>query len=177
VLLAAFGRLRAQWPDVELAIIGGQAHEPETQAKLRLLATELGVGACVRFEGRLPPAAVATWLRAADVFALASEREGCCNAVLESLACGTPVVVTRVGDNPHFVKESFNGFLVGVEDSEALAAALGRVLSAQALAPRAEIAAALHRQVGDWDDVAGRVLAFFRERLAAAAAGAGESAR
>lgn len=176
VLLEAFARLRASHPAARLAIVGGASFEADYPGRLRTQVRALGLDEAVQFLGNLEPAVVADWLAAADGFALATAREGCCNAVLEALAVGTPVVTTPVGDNAHFVKESVNGFLVPVDDSGSLAAALGRVLG-ETLAPREEIAAALHRQVGDWDDVAGRVLAFFRERLAATAAGAGESAR
>lgn len=177
VLIEAFAAARRQRPAARLAIIGAASFEPEYPGRLREQVRRLGLDGSVDFLGNLEPKVVADWLAAADAFTLATAREGCCNAVLESLAMGTPVVTTPVGDNAHFVKESVNGFLVPVDDSGMLAAALGRVLSAHALAPRAEIAATLHRQVGDWDDVAGRVLAFFRERLAAMAAGAVESAR
>lgn len=177
VLLEAFARLHAVSPAARLAIIGAASFEADYPARLREQVRGLGLGDAVQFLGNLEPAVVADWLAAADAFVLATAREGCCNAVLEALAVGTPVVTTPVGDNAHFVKESVNGFLVPVDDSESLAAALGRVLSAPPLAPRQEIAAALHRQVGDWDDVASRVLAFFRERLAAVAAGAGEPVR
>ena len=54
---------------------------------------------CDYFAGTLPPQEIAGWLQAADVFALATHREGCCNAVLEALACGIPVVTTPAGDN------------------------------------------------------------------------------
>jgi glycosyltransferase involved in cell wall biosynthesis len=112
--------------------------------------------------GRIPQLEVNTWLQAADVFALASHREGCCNAVLEALAAGRPVVTTPVGDNPQFVHAGVNGALVPVDDVEAferaLEGALERSWDAQA------IARAL--PVGGWEDVAGRVLGFFRERLA-----------
>ncbi len=64
----------------------------------------------VEFIGPRQPDEVVTWLQAADVFALASHREGCCNAVLEALATGTPVVATRVGDNEDSVVQRENGF-------------------------------------------------------------------
>ncbi len=177
VLLEAFARLHAANPAARLAIIGAASFEADYPERLRVQVRALGIDEAVQFLGNLEPAVVADWLAAADAFALATAREGCCNAVLEALAVGTPVVTTPVGDNAHFVKESVNGYLVPVDDSESLAAALGRVLSAPALAPRQDIAAALQRQVGDWDAVAGRVLAFFRERLAARATGAGDSVR
>jgi glycosyltransferase involved in cell wall biosynthesis len=50
--------------------------------------------------GPRDPEELKYWYSAADVFCLASSREGCPNVVLESLACGTPVVATAVGAVP-----------------------------------------------------------------------------
>jgi glycosyltransferase involved in cell wall biosynthesis len=68
------------------------------------------------------------WYNAADIFCLASEREGCPNAVQEALACGTPVVVTPVGGIREILGEHKIGILardLGVEElSRCLAKAL-----------------------------------------------------
>ena len=101
------------------------------------------------------------WLRAADVFALATEREGCCNAVLEALAVGVPVVTTPAGDNPHFVKDGQNGYIVPVDDVPATAAALDRAVST-AQWDRQSISRNL--AVGNWGNVAGQVLEYFAAR-------------
>jgi glycosyltransferase involved in cell wall biosynthesis len=63
------------------------------------------------------------------VFALATSREGCCNAILEALAAGRPVVTTPAGDNAHFVRDGVNGCIVPIDDAAATAAALERTLS------------------------------------------------
>jgi glycosyltransferase involved in cell wall biosynthesis len=170
VLLDAFARIADLCPGAELAVIGGESFEPGTAQSLQRRARELGLANRVRFTGNLPPATVADWLRAADVFALATAREGCCNAVLEALASGAPVVTTPVGDNAQFVVPGVNGALVPVDDAAAMADAIMRAVQASAWDRRA-IAARLHGQVGDWSQVAGRVLEFFAERLAAGAAG------
>ena len=95
VLIEAFARVRARYRDATLAIIGGKAFEPDYPAQLAKLAQDLGVGNAVRFVGNVPPPVVADWLRVAAVFALGTAREGCCNAVLEALGVGVPVVTTR----------------------------------------------------------------------------------
>ncbi len=166
VLLEAFGRLATRFPAAQLVIIGDERFEPGYARAVRQQTDGLGLGGRVRFAGNLPPARVAEWLRAADLFALATAREGCCNAVLEALAVGAPVVTTPVGDNAHFVIPGRNGALVPVDDAAALADALGKAME-RADWDRREIAARLAEQVGDWSRVAIRVLEFFEERLAA----------
>lgn len=161
VVLRAIARLRERGRPVRLALVGGADYEPECPEALRRLAKDLGIAEHVDFVGPIEPARVADWLRAADVFALGTRREGCCNAILEALATGTPVVTTPVGDNPHFVTNGVNGALVPVGDDEAMAAALQSALDRQ-WDPQM-ISASL--DVGDWPSVGRAVLDYFRAHL------------
>jgi teichuronic acid biosynthesis glycosyltransferase TuaC len=164
VLIEAFAKLRREVPDATLVIIGGKQFEADYPTRLTSQIQSLGLETAVKFLGNTPPARVADWLRAADVFALATAREGCCNAVLEALAVGVPVVTTPVGDNAHFVRNGENGFLAPVDDAAALAAGLSQAMNGEQW-DRQRISSQLRTQVGGWDDVAQRVLQFFRERL------------
>ena len=165
LLIRALSGLRPLRPTT-LVIIGGPSYEPAQPEFLRRLAEDMGTGARVVFAGAQRQSSVAEWLRAADVFALASDREGCCNAVLEALASGCPVVATDAGDNRHFVRDAVNGYTVKVGDARELAVRLRQALTqswdAQAISSGLEI--------GDWDSVALRVLDFFSECLAERAA-------
>lgn len=161
VLIRALASLRETRPDVQLAIIGGRAYEPDHPRVLATIAREAGLQDAVRFVGAVPPAAVACWLQAADAFALGTEREGCCNAVLEALAVGLPVVTTPVGDNPRFVTDGVNGRLVPVGDVAGTASALAAVLEGEW--DNEAISSAL--PVGTWGDVAEQVLGFMSTRI------------
>ena len=162
LLIEAFARVLRNRPGGQLVIVGGASFEPAYPAQLQRLAHDLGVADRVRFAGNIPADQVARWLHAADVFALATEREGCCNAVLEALATGLPVVTTPAGDNAHFVKDGVNGLLFPIDDVPALAAALEQALKMSWDADR--ISQGLNAQVGSWDRVAEKVLAYMRER-------------
>lgn len=59
---------------------------------------------------------VRAYLRAADVFVLPSRYEGISLAILEAMACGLPVILTRVGGNTDIVEHLENGVLVSPED-------------------------------------------------------------
>lgn len=164
VLVEAFARLRQTLPGARLAILGGGEAEPACERRLREQVREAGLDEVVCFAGRIPPVKVVRWLQASDAFALATSREGCCNAVLEALAAGRPVVTTPAGDNARFVQDGRNGFLVPVDDAPALAAAIECALSEVRWNPE-EISRGLG--VGSWNDVARETLEFFLERSAA----------
>ena len=160
-LVAAFAQLCHRKPGAHLVIVGGKMHEPAYPEHLKARIRALGVESAVMLAGKLEPSLVADWLAASDVFALASEREGCCNAILEALACGVPVVATPAGDNDWFVKDNLNGYLVPIGDSGAMAHALSSALDRQDW-DRNRISSSL--QVGDWEAVALQILEFMQER-------------
>ncbi|MGA2513485.1 MAG: glycosyltransferase [Candidatus Limnocylindrales bacterium] len=81
----------------------------------------------VRWPGVVAPEDVPKWLRAADVVAVPSRREGLGLAAVEALACGTPVVASAVGGLTEVVRDGENGLLVPPGDPSALAAALARL--------------------------------------------------
>lgn len=164
MMIRALARMGERPAPLSLVIVGGPDHEPECPGQLRRLAQELGVADRVLFVGAVPPAQIAEWLRASDLFALATAHEGCCNAILEALATGTPVVTTPVGDNQHFVRDGINGHLVPVDKPDAIARAIARTLG-QAW-DREQISAGL--PVGTWGDAARAVIEFYKDRIAVA---------
>jgi glycosyltransferase involved in cell wall biosynthesis len=82
----------------------------------------------VRPLGILEPAALARWMAAADVVCLPSFAEGMPVVVEEALACGTPVVATRVGGIPEQIEPGRNGLLVEPGRPDELAGALREAL-------------------------------------------------
>jgi glycosyltransferase involved in cell wall biosynthesis len=117
-------------PDARLLIIGSGAD----QAAFEQLAINQGVGDRVRFVGRVAQDALSTWYSAADISLLPSMREGWPNVLLESLACGTPVVATDVGGVAEIIAAPEAGLLVPDRTPEALAAAV-KELMAQRIDP------------------------------------------
>jgi glycosyltransferase involved in cell wall biosynthesis len=92
----------AQAPDATLLIAGDGPEGPRLRAQVR----RLGLGSRVQFLGTVPHASLCDWYNAADALVHASSREGMPNVVLESMACGTPVLaapfagVTELLDAP-----------------------------------------------------------------------------
>ena len=84
--------------------------------------------ATVRSVGLVPPDEVARWLRAADLYVHPSRADTFPSGVLEALACGTPVVASRVGGIPEQVTDE-TGVLVDPGDPAVLAAAIESLLA------------------------------------------------
>ena len=96
--------------------------EGPCQDELRLLAEELGIIGTVRFLGQRRD--LNEILPACDLFVLSSISEGLSYAILEAMACGLPVVATRVGGNSELVEEEVTGLLTPPQDPAALSRAL-----------------------------------------------------
>ena len=69
--------------------------------------------------------------RAADIFVLPSRGDCMPQAVIEAIACGLPVVATRVGAIPEMVTDGVNGYLVPAREPRALAEAIGALVTHQ----------------------------------------------
>jgi glycosyltransferase involved in cell wall biosynthesis len=66
--------------------------------------------------------------KTADFVFLPSLFEGCPNVICEAMACGLPVLCSRVSDNPEIVKEGVNGFLFDPKEPQAFGAAVKKLL-------------------------------------------------
>jgi glycosyltransferase involved in cell wall biosynthesis len=121
---------------------------------------KLATGRCV---GARPHDEIPLWMNACDVLCLPSLNEGLPNAALEAMACGLPVVASRVGGVPEIVRDGVNGFLVPPSDPDALADALQR-----ALVMKWDREAIRESVSGfDWDQNARTVLDILNKALAA----------
>lgn len=79
---------------------------------LQQLASDIEVKERVKFLGSVPHNILNDYYGAADVLALASSREGWANVLLEAMACGTPVVASKIWGTPEVVCSPAAGFLV-----------------------------------------------------------------
>jgi teichuronic acid biosynthesis glycosyltransferase TuaC len=112
-----------------LIIAGKPGREGNYRAEIENCVSRLGLTHSVRLVGQVSIGMMAELMSAADVFCLASSREGWPNVVHEALACGLPVVATDVGAVPDLIASPDDGAVVPVNDKQALAAALRVALS------------------------------------------------
>src|SRR6202162_3374853 len=108
LLIPAFAELARKNPNLRLYIVG----EGESRGQLESLARGNGGHELDSLVGSKTNDELKYWFSAADVSCLASSREGWANVLLESLACGTPVVATRVWGAPEVINSPQLGILV-----------------------------------------------------------------
>ena len=114
----------AHLPGWRLLIVGGGPKRAELEA----LAEKLGIADRVRLVGQVPHAELSRYYTAADMLVLASEREGWANVLLESMACGTPVLASPIPGNPEVVQERAAGLVMAERSAH------GILMAAQDLA-------------------------------------------
>ncbi len=133
VLLDAYAEFTRQLDrPSQLILVGGG----ELEATLREQAHELGIASTVRFAGAVAPEQMPAYYQAADSLCLPSFSEGLPCVVVEAMACGIPVVASRVGGVPEVV-DAQSGILVPPGDPQELCKAMlqaaNRTWDAQAI--------------------------------------------
>ncbi len=136
-------------------LIAGEGPE---RAALMAHAARLGVADRVRLLGAVPHAQLACIYGAADLSVLSSAREGWANVLLESMACGTPVVASPIAGNDEVVADPAAGVIAAARTAQAIAQAV-HTLAARPLR-RAETSAYAARF--GWDETSAGQLALFR---------------
>jgi glycosyltransferase involved in cell wall biosynthesis len=108
-------------------LIAGQG---PMRGELEALAHRLGVADRVRFLGEIPHAELPKVYSAADVMVLASAREGWANVLMESMACGVPVLATDVNGTRECIRSPAAGVLLRNRTAAALAGVLEKLRAA-----------------------------------------------
>jgi glycosyltransferase involved in cell wall biosynthesis len=122
----------ARVPGATLLIAG----EGPSRTSIAAAIARAGIGDRARLLGSVPHADLPGLIAAADVMALASASEGLANAWIESLACGTPIVITSAGGAAELVTAPSAGRVVAREPSafaDAIAELLAEELPADAV--------------------------------------------
>jgi glycosyltransferase involved in cell wall biosynthesis len=127
VLIDAFGRIAADYPNVVLQLIG----EGPLRSEIEGWVEARGLRTRVSLPGHCDD--VLERLADSDVFVLPSRHEGLPISLLESMALGVPVVTTAVGGISEVVTSGVDGLLVLADSAPQLAAALSRTLCSRDL--------------------------------------------
>ncbi|MFH1382984.1 MAG: glycosyltransferase, partial [Chloroflexota bacterium] len=113
---------------LRLVVIGGDESSQREIIRLKRLSEMLGIGDSVTFVGLIKQDKLPYFYSAADVCVVPSYYESFGLVALESLACGTPVVATNVGDLAHIISQGETGYVVKSNAPRYLADKIARVL-------------------------------------------------
>ncbi len=121
-LIKAMPKIIAENQNAKLVLVGDGIMRKE----LEEICAKLKITERVLFLGERKD--VLDILTAADLFVFPSLREGMPGALMEAMAAGLPVIATNIDGNKELVEDGKNGILVPVQDSEALANAVNKLL-------------------------------------------------
>ena len=153
-----------------LAVIGGESSESAEALReeadcLDEVKERYGLSEMVAFLGSRAQETLPYYYSAADVCVLPSHYESFGLVALEAMACGVPVVASRVGGLPYLVRDGETGFLVPDNDPPALAERLRQVLTEPGLQERLGRRALEVARAYSWRKVAEENLALYEEVL------------
>ncbi|MGF1675669.1 MAG: glycosyltransferase family 4 protein [Rivularia sp. (in: cyanobacteria)] len=150
-LLLAIAEIKPKIPDIYLAIAG----RGPLQTSLHQQVTELGLEDNVNFLGFLPDELLPVAYQAADLSIMPSQSfEGFGLAIVESLACGTPVICTPVGGMPEILEPFSPQLITESIEVNAIAKKLEQVLKGEITKPSREECREYAVNNFDWDKIA-----------------------
>jgi len=156
-------------PDVRglrLVVIGGDEHSTYEMERLKELSRELHIEDSVSFLGLVKHEQLPDFYRASDVCVVPSYHESFGLVALESLACGTPVVATDVGDLRNIIRQGETGYVVADNAPHHLADKIALLLSRPS--PDIETMLSIRASVAkfSWPNIAEAIVEEFRLVLA-----------
>jgi D-inositol-3-phosphate glycosyltransferase len=160
--------------ELSVIIIGGAAGAGVEMvnaelSRLEQLRADLGIEQLVTFQGAKDQDSLVYYYSAAEMVVVPSHYESFGMVALEAMACGTPVVASKVGGLAFSIQDGQTGFLVPNNDPEALAAKIRLLLNDDALRQRLGRQAAGWARRYNWPTVASQIVDLYEQvRLSAA---------
>ena len=149
--------------ELRLLILGADLEGGGEIARLRSLAGELGISDRVTFWGAVEQGRLPLFYSAADICVVPSFHESFCLVALEALACGTPVVASRVGGLATTIRDGETGYLIGELSPEAFAQRLELLLGDEGLMVKMGDAGRASVMRYSWSAIADEVLGLYEE--------------
>jgi D-inositol-3-phosphate glycosyltransferase len=156
--------------DLSLLIIGGNVDNGgnapnEEMKKLRALTTELGLDSVVTFLGSQPQGVLPSFYSAAEVCVLPSRYESFGMVALESMACGTPVIASRVGGLNYTIRDGQTGYLIPEGDAVALADKIDLLLTDRVLRSQMGTQGANYARKYSWQNITRHIISLYERVL------------
>ena len=113
-LIKAMKIIHQRYPKSRLLIVG----DGDERDNLNMIVKNSNLNECVTFIGKVPNKSIPEYMALADILVLPSLSEGFPVVILEAMACGLPIVATKIRGNQEIIKDWDNGFLVEPRNSE-----------------------------------------------------------
>ena len=155
---------------VKLLIIGGDidnsdySKDSEMQ-RLKQLTDRLDLKNTVTFLGAQRQDQLLYFYSASELCVLPSRYESFGMVALEAMACGTPVIASKVGGLTSFIQDETTGFLVPEEDEKYLAEKILTLLNDQSLKNRLGIKARSRAREFSWQNIARQMISLYQQLL------------
>ncbi len=156
--------------EIGLLIVGGEQDSGNSLShremrRLKGLAASLGLQKTVLFLGAQPQDQLPYYYSVAEACILLSRYESCGMVALEAMACGRPIIASKVGGLPYTVVEGETGFLVP-EGDERIAASRMKLILSNGLRPRLGYKAIQRAKQFGWPLIADQIISLYEEILA-----------
>jgi D-inositol-3-phosphate glycosyltransferase len=156
------------WANMCVSVIGGDPSEEgqrenEEMGRLHDLRDALGLQDLIAFLGARDQDALHFYFSAAELLVMPSHYESFGMVALEAMACGTPVIASDVGGLTTLVLDGKNGYRVKVNDAEAMARAIEKLMDNEALRRRMGHRASCYAEDYSWPKVVDKLLDVYNE--------------
>lgn len=153
-----------------LSIIGGDPDMDETSiskemVRLKTMCAELGVEDLVIFLGKRSQDTLPYYYSAAQVVVVPSQYESFGMVALEAMACGRPVVASRVGGLAYLIQDGVNGYAIIKDDPQQLAQRLNELIFDENLRSRIGSNAQSFSEDFAWEKIAARIASLYSDLL------------
>lgn len=155
---------------LKLLLAGGDKNRSVSSAsaetaRLEQIAAGMGIKEVVKFLGPLQHEELPYYYSAADVCVLPSYYESFGLVALEAMACGTPMIASRVGGLPYTIRDGENGCLVTEGEPIELADKLRQVLADEEMKSRLRLMGMKTVKEYAWETIASRLLSIYDELI------------
>jgi len=155
-----------------LVIIGGDPSEDREQmsaemARVQTLCQALGLDEMILFLGKRGQMTLPYYYAAAEVVVMPSHYESFGMVALEAMACGTPVIASRVGGLAHLIQDGETGYFIPAQDPDALAEKLRLLFIDNELRERLGAQAAAYASDFGWELITSQILKAYNDQVTA----------
>jgi glycosyltransferase involved in cell wall biosynthesis len=161
LLIKAIPEIKRNIPGVHVYLAGNGSKKN----MMKKLARRLNIDNCIIYLGYITGQEKYTCIKAADLILVPSYYESFGLALLEAMACGKPVVATRVGNIPYLVEDGISGYLVEPGNYRELATRSIEILSNNTLGEKMGMSGKMKAQGYTWDNVAKLTYELYNEIL------------